>query len=273
MKLRSLLPVMLATSLAAALVPFAASAHKSWLLPSQTVVAGEKPWVTFDAAVSNDLFYLNHVPIALDRLSITAPDGSRGESANGATGKFRSVFDVELKQEGTYRIAMLNQGLFASWDENGKPKRWRGNAETFATEVPKDAPNLQVTQSIGRVETFVTRGAPNTTALKSTGAGIELVAKTHPNDLFAGETAEFALMIDGKPAAGLDIEIVRGATRYRNAQEEIKVTTGADGSFRVTWPQAGMYWLEAATEDTQTSVPQAKKRRLSYVATLEVLPQ
>ena len=64
-----------------------------------------------------------------------------------------------------------------------------------------------------------------------------------------------------------------GATRYRNAQEEIKVTTGADGSFRVTWPQAGMYWLEATTEDTQTSVPQAKKRRLSYVATLEVLPQ
>ena len=199
--------------------------------------------------------------------------GHAGESANGATGKFRSVFDVELKQEGTYRIAMLNQGLFASWDENGKPRRWRGGAETFATEVPKDAPNLQVTQSIGRVETFVTRGAPNTTALKSTGAGIELVAKTHPNDLFAGETAEFALMIDGKPAAGLDIEIVRGATRYRNAQEEIKVTTGADGSFRVTWPQAGMYWLEAATEDTQTSVPQAKKRRLSYVATLEVLPQ
>jgi uncharacterized GH25 family protein len=272
MKLRSLLPALLATSLVA-LMPFAASAHKSWLLPSQTVVAGEKPWVTFDAAVSNDLFYLNHVPIALDRLSITAPDGSRGESANGATGKFRSVFDVELKQEGTYRIAMLNQGLFASWDENGKPKRWRGNAETFATDVPKNAPNLQVTQSIGRVETFVTRGAPNTTALTSTGAGIELVAKTHPNDLFAGETAEFALMIDGKPAAGLDIEIVRGATRYRNAQEEIKVTTGADGSFRVTWPQAGMYWLEAATEDERTSVPQAKKRRLSYVATLEVLPQ
>ena len=79
MKLRSLLPVALATSLAAVLVPFAASAHKSWLLPSQTVVAGEKPWVTFDAAVSNDLFYLNHVPIALDRLSITAPDGSRGD--------------------------------------------------------------------------------------------------------------------------------------------------------------------------------------------------
>lgn len=265
--------LMLALALAAA-IPFTASAHKAWLLPSQTVVAGENAWVTVDAAVSNDLFYFNHVPIALDRLAITAPDGSRAESVNGATGKFRSVFDVELKQAGTYRIAMLNSGLSASWDDaDGKPKRWRGTAASFATEVPQDATNLQVLQSIGRVETFVTRGAPNDTALKPSGEGLELVAVTHPNDLFAGEAATFALQIDGKPAAGLDIEIVRGGTRYRNAQNEIKVTTGADGRFSVTWPDAGMYWLEVATEDDKTSVAQAKKRRLSYVATFEVLPQ
>ena len=34
-----------------------------------------------------------------------------------------------------------------------------------------------------------------------------------------------------------------------------------------------MYWLEASTQDGKTSVPQASQRRLSYVATLEVLPQ
>jgi uncharacterized GH25 family protein len=265
--------LMLALALAAA-IPFAASAHKAWLLPSQTVVAGENAWVTVDAAVSNDLFYFNHVPIALDRLAITAPDGGRAEIVNGATGKFRSVFDVELKQSGTYRIAMLNSGLSASWDDaDGKPKRWRGTAAKFAAEVPQDAKNLQVSQSMGRVETFVTRGGPNETALKPSGEGLELVAVTHPNDLFAGEAATFALQIDGKPAAGLDIEIVRGGTRYRNTQNEIKATTGADGRFSVTWPDAGMYWLEVATEDDKTSVAQAKKRRLSYVATFEVLPQ
>ncbi len=265
--------LMLALALAAAL-PFTASAHKAWLLPSQTVVAGENAWVTVDAAVSNDLFYFNHVPIALDRLAITAPDGTRAESANGATGKFRSVFDLELKQSGTYRIAMLNSGLSASWeDADGKPKRWRGTVAKFASEVPQDAKNLQVMQSLGRIETFVTRGAPNDIALKPSGEGLELVAVTHPNDLFAGEAATFTLQIDGKPAAGLDIEIVSGGTRYRNAQNEIKATTGADGKFDVTWPEAGMYWLEVATEDDKTSLPQAKKRRLSYVATFEVLPQ
>jgi uncharacterized GH25 family protein len=262
----------LALAIAAAF-PLSALAHKAWLLPSQTVIAGNNPWITVDAAVSNDLFYFNHVPLRTEGLVITAPDGSRVEAQNLASSKYRTVFDVELKQSGTYRIATVNSGLFGSWEENGKPKRWRGTPATFATEVPKDAKNLQVSQSLGRVETFVTNGSPNETALKPIGDGLELVPVTHPNDLFAGEQAKFKLLLDGKPAAGLEFEITRGGTRYRNAQEEIKVTTGANGEFSVTWPEAGMYWLETSTEDAKTSLPQAKRRRLSYVATLEVLPQ
>ncbi len=257
----------------AAVLPFTASAHKAWLQPSQTVIAGNNPWITVDAAVSNDLFYFNHVPLRLDNLVITAPDGTTVQPQNPATGKYRSVFDVELKQQGTYRLATVNSGLMASWQEDGKPKRWRGTPEKFATEVPKDAPELKVSETAGRVETFVTNGNPNDTALKPTGKGIELIALGHPNDLFAGEKASFRLLVDGKPQAGLEVEIVRGATRYRNAQEEIKVTSDAKGEFSVTWPEAGMYWLETGSEDDKTSVKQANVRRLSYVATLEVLPQ
>ena len=264
--------LILAAALALA-VPFSAAAHKAWLRPSQTVLAGADPWITVDAAVSNDLFYFNHVPIRLDNLAITAPDGSSVQPQNPATGKYRSVFDVQLKQQGTYRIAVVSEGLFASWEEDGKPKRWRGNAQTFATEVPKDAKNLQVSQSVGRNETFVTNGSPNETALKPSGKGIELLPLTQPNDLFAGEPAKFRVLVDGKPASGLEFEIVRGETRYRNAQDEIKATTDAAGEFSVTWPEAGMYWLETSSQDAKTSVPQAKQRRLSYVATLEVLPQ
>ena len=265
-------PALVLTAVLAAL-PFSALAHKPWLLPSQTVIAGEQPWITVDAAVSNDLFYFNHVPLGLDNLTITAPDGSVEQPENPATGRYRSVFDLQLKQTGTYRLAVVNSGLFASWKEAGKPKRWRGDQQRFANEVPKNAQDLQVSQSLGRVETFVTNGAPNETALKPTGQGIELIPVTHPNDLFANEPAKFKLQIDGKPAADLQVEIVRGGTRYRNAQDEIKLKTDAQGSFSVTWPEAGMYWLQTASEDTRTTLPQATKRRLSYVATLEVLPQ
>jgi hypothetical protein len=82
---------------------------------------------------------------------ITAPDGSTVQPQNASTGKYRSVFDIELKQPGTYRIASVNDGLFATYEQNGERKRWRGSVATFG-ELPKDAKKLEVSQSVGRVE-------------------------------------------------------------------------------------------------------------------------
>ena len=269
MKTSRLIPL---TFVLAAALPLTAHAHKAWLLPSATVVSGDTPWVSVDGAISNNLYYPDHFPMRLESLVITAPDGSRVAAQNPHTGKYRSVFDVELGQSGTYRIATVNAGLFASWEENGQTKRWRGSAEAFDKEVPKEAAKLQITRSAGRVETFVTNGAPSTDALKPTGMGLELVPITHPNDLFAGEPASFRLLIDGEPAAGVEVDIVPGATRYRDSQNEIAAKTDAEGSFHVTWPAAGMYWLEATLQDDKAAAP-ATARRASYVATLEVLPQ
>src|SRR5690606_1614806 len=173
--------------------------------------------------------------------------------------------DVQLEQEGTYRIGVTSHSVIARWQQDGKPRRWRGTAATFS-EVPADANGLEVSESVSRVQTFVTRGTPGGTALEPDGLGLELVPVTHPNDLYAGEEATFRFQVDGKPAAGVDIEVVRGGTRYRNAQDEIKTTTGANGEFRVTWPEAGMYWLEASTSDDKVTMPQATQRRLGYVA-------
>ena len=277
----------------AALLPLSASAHKQWIIPSQAVVNGNDPWVTFDAAVSNQLFFPDHVPMRLDRVTATAPDGRQVELQNPATGKYRSTFDVQLSQAGTYRIANLNAGLGARWDtarslaakakaaaegrEAGPEARGgflrNATPEELASKVPADAQNLVVTQNIGRVETFVTNGAPNTTALTPTGQGIELEMVTHPNDLYAEDEATFRVLVDGTPTAGLEFEVVRGDTRYRNAQEEILVTSDAQGEIRIRWPQPGLYWLETSLEDDRPTVPQATRRRLGYVATLEVLPQ
>jgi uncharacterized GH25 family protein len=264
--------IKIATLTVAACVPFMAQAHKAWLLPSSTVSTVDQ-WITVDAAVSNDLFYFNHVPLRIESLQITAPNGTVVQPENIATGKYRTTLDLHLAQSGTYRLANVNSGLFASYEENGATKRWRGTAEKFATEVPANAKNLQVSQSAGRVETFVTAGKPTTDALKPTNVGLELVPVTHPNDLYAGEAAKFGLLLDGKPAANLAVTIVAGGTRYRDAQKEIKATTDAAGQFSVTWPEPGMYWLETGLQDTQTSVKQATQRRVSYVATFEVLPQ
>ena len=78
--------------------------------------------------------------------------------------------------------------------------------------------------------------------------------------------------MDGKPAAGVEVVVVAGSSRYRDKLGEIKAKTDAQGQFSITWPAAGMYWVDADVKDDKTSVPQAKERRLSYVGTLEVLP-
>jgi len=262
----------LATLTLAALIPIAAHAHKAWLLPSATVSTVDQ-WVTIDAAVSNDLFYFNHNPLRIETLNITAPDGTQVKAANQGSGKYRNTFDVHLQKNGTYRIAVTNIGLTASYDVDGQRKRWRGTPESFAKEVPANASNLQVSQSAGRVETFVTAGKPTLNAIKLTNIGLELAPVTHPNDLYAGDEATFALMLDGKPAVNLPVMIIAGGTRYRDAQGEIEVKTDAQGRFSVTWPDPGMYWIEATLEDGKTSIPQAKQRRVSYAATFEVLPQ
>ena len=98
----------------AALLPVASHAHKAWLLPSATVSTVDQ-WVTVDAAVSNDLFYFNHVPLRIENLVITAPDASVVKPENLATGKYRTTFDLHLKQNGTYKLANVNRGLNASY--------------------------------------------------------------------------------------------------------------------------------------------------------------
>jgi uncharacterized GH25 family protein len=257
--------------LAVLALPAAAHAHRQWMVPSSTVLSGTDAWVTVDAAVSNTLFYPDHVPMRLNGMQVIGPDGAAAQPENPSTGKFRSTFDVHLTKAGTYKIATVNDMLMASWKEGAETKRWRGGKAELATAVPKGAQELKVTSNQRRLETFVTLGAPSEGALKPTGRGLELVPVTHPNDLVLGEAATFKLLLDGKPAAGVDVEVVPGAARYRKAPGEIKVKTGADGAFKVTWPEAGMYWMEASVRGGVGEVP-GSERNAAYVATFEVLP-
>ena len=249
----------------------AAQAHNVWLLPSSTVLS-KADWITVDAAVSNDLFFFNHRPLALESLSVTAPDGSTVQPENLAKGKLRSVFDLNLTQTGTYRIAVINEGVFARWKDKatGQVKRARGTPDNIASQIPADAQEIEVTQSAGRIESFVTVGKPS--ALRPTGKGLELIPVTAPSDLVKGEKASFNLLVDGQPARDIEVTVTPGNTRYRDKVGEQTFKTDANGQFSISWPQAGMYWLESNTHDNKTSVARAKERRLSYAVTLEVMP-
>lgn len=256
-----------------------AQAHRAWMLPSSTILAGKEPWVTVDAAISTDLFCADHNPMRLEGLSVVAPDGSRTAAENASTGKFRSTFDVKLAQPGTYRLAVVSESMFASYKLNGETKRWRGDAEAITKELPAGAQDVRVTRMQSRTETFVTSGKPSDKALAPSGAGLEMVALTHPNDLVTGSPASFAFVIDGQPAAGLEVTVIPGGVRYRDKLGEMKFTTDSRGRISVSWPGAGMYWISATRGAASMGDANAggtidkPARRASYAATVEVLPQ
>ncbi len=271
----------LKASLCTALVmflPLNAQAHRAWLLPSATVLSSDDAWVSIDAAVSNDIFHADHAPMRVEGVTITAPDGTTLTPQNSVTGKFRSVFDVQLPQKGTYKIAMASAGIMATWKTpEGERRMWpgrgeKGNPADVEKNIPKDAKEVQISQFSRRMETFVTSGTPDNKVLKVTKQGLELAPVTHPNDLFAGEAAEFQFLIDGKPAEGVKVTVIPGGMRYRNGQGAIELETDKKGKLTVTWPHAGMYWLSASYRDNKAKKP-ATARSGSYAATFEVLPE
>lgn len=258
-------------------LPLSAQAHRAWVLPAATVLSGDQPWVTFDAAVSNDVFFFNYHPLRLEGFTATAPDGSSLALQNPHTGRHRSSFDLQLTQPGTWRIGMASSGLRARWESaEGEQRFWPGRGETpapgeFERAVPRDARNLEVSQYSRRVETWVTAGAPSNEVLAPSGQGLEMHPHTHPNDLYSGETARFQFLIDGEAAAGATVTVVPDGVRYRDSQQEISLSADARGMIEITWPAAGRYWLEAEYHDDRARPP-AGRRQGNYVATLEVLP-
>jgi uncharacterized GH25 family protein len=254
------------------MAPALSQAARPWLLPSQTIVARSGGWVAVDAAMADDLFAVNQAAMPVDSLLVTGPDGQAVTPQNPYKARTRSSFDLELRTPGTYRIAVADSMVMARWEEDGKPKRWRGTAAEMAANIPAGAAKLEVEQVQRRIEAFVTVGSP-TEVKGAKGEGLELLPQQHPNDLYAGETTKFRVLLDGKPARDLAVEILAGGTRYRDTPGELTLKTDANGEVAVTWPAPGLYWLDAGIDDEHATVPNVKKRRASYNATFEVLPQ
>ncbi|MGA9657990.1 MAG: DUF4198 domain-containing protein [Asticcacaulis sp.] len=256
--------------------PISAQAHRQWIAPAVSQLEGKTPYVSVDAAISENLFEIDSFPLKLDGLTVTGPDGQPVTPENLYEGKMRSAFDLQLRAPGTYKIAVATKSVMGSYKLAGETKRFRGTEDELATQVPKDAEDLKVTRTLGRVESFVTYGKPNATALAATGVGLEMVPVTHPSEYIAGEPAQFQMWLDGKPAANLAVTIVPGNVKYRDAIQDTSVTTDAKGEFTVTWPLAERYWIGASYPPREAAEPGQPREqpamRYSYTATVDVLP-
>ena len=285
----------LMTSIVAAALPVSpALAHRQWLLPSATSVEGEAPYVTFDAAVSEGLFDFDHLPIKLDGLSVTGPDGQPVAVENPATGKRRSTFDVKLAKPGTYRATLVSASIMASYMLNGEQKRWRGSEADLAASLPAGATEVKTSRMESRLDAYVTAGQSGDALPVPTGKGLELLPLSSPTGYELGAPARFRALLDGKPVADLDVTVVPGGGRFRADVKDMTVKTDAAGEVSIAWPLAGMMWVGAswparqeapvappagaapASAEASATTPPAPRpmvpRRVNYAATLEVAP-
>lgn len=241
-------------ALVLAAVPLtSASAHRQWIMPSQTVVDEEGKYVTFDAAVSETLFDFDSFPIKLDALVVTGPDGQPVQPENVSAGKLRGTFDVKLPKAGLYRAAIVSTTVNASYTVAGEAKRFRGSEADLATAIPKDATDVVVSRSEGRVETFVTVG--DSAAVTPVGKGLEILPVTNPADNVVGTPAKFRALIDGKPAPDIDVTVVPGGGRFRGNLGDTSVKTDAKGEVTIKWTTAGMIWLGASWPPRPAGMP------------------
>jgi uncharacterized GH25 family protein len=265
MRLAPLFAGALACAIAAA-----ASAHTPYLAPSNFAPqAGET--LALDASFA-ETFFVPEAVFDNSRFTVTGPDGKEIAVDTVQLLKTRAVAEHTLSQgQGTYRFSTGPRlgAQFRTWEQNGKQE----SSRDADAEIPAGAKVLANFQSLTLAETYVTVGAPDPGALRARGQGIELVPTTHPNDLFVGETFEFAVHYDGKPLADQKVEITEAVWTSDRKPHVVSVLTDAQGRASFKLDRAGT-WLALTRYRTKAPAgAPVDEYSNSYTLTFRVLEQ
>jgi uncharacterized GH25 family protein len=252
-----------------ALFSQAGLAHTQWVMPSHFVLSGEDNWISVDVSAANMTFIADK-GVSPDNLHIVLPDGSRERFSQRYQGKRKSQADHQLLQDGTYLIENGGQArYFTVYEQNGERKRIMADKQAAAKQLPADATNVSTSRSQSKALAVVTVKAPNRKAITPTGDGFELSFITHPADYVAEEPIEWQILLDGKPAAGVKVELSREAEMYRNDAGRQVFTSDQEGKLAFTPQLAGRYLIEASYQAEAASA-QADTIRATLTLTFEV---
>ncbi len=222
------------------------SAHTLTVVPSHYVQSKTGGWVSVDVSATNMTFQWDK-GIPLDNFKVFAPDGKQGTVAAIYQGKRKSQAELELLTDGTYRLELGNGSrYFTSYEVNGERKRLMADKQQRAAKLPADAKKVVTTQGTSKALAFITVNQPSAAVLALTNNGLEFQFDRHPADIVATEAVTVTLLMNGKPAAGVTLDLSRDGELYRNEPERVHHTTDASGKFSFTPPVAGRYLLEAS---------------------------
>ena len=262
-----LLRALVATS---SFVMLAAHAHTPYLLPSSFDVQ-PKETIGVDAGFT-EKFFVPAVAYGETAFSIVTPQGARIAFGDIRQFKQRTVAEQALPDEkGTYRLSTGPRlgAVFRTWEHNGKTESARDPKQV----MPADAKLLSHYQSLSVAEAYVTAGKPSTKALAPLGKGLEIVAITHPSDLYVNEKFEFVVQYDGKRLPNQKVSVYRSAMDLASQSTVQHLTTDADGKVALPLTKSGLYLALVRYQSPAPAGAAAPMYGNNYTLTFRVLDQ
>jgi len=270
-----------------------ALSHARWVIPSHTVVSGDNPiTISIDYSISNAIFHPD-IAIGGDTYLLSRKDNKASETMRTVMDEVKAILvtpnnkqqllkSINLGRKtstyfttsvpGTYRIDIQQPPIDVTLykRQTGEQSRLFGPLTTTKKQIPNDATDITEIQYQNKIQTYVTYNQINNTVVRPTGHGLELKQKTHPNELFANEKANYQIILNGSPLKGAaEVKVTKGGTRFRNQRNEIRPKVNNSGRFSVDWPESAMYLMEVEHE---TAI-NGKKTVYTLFLTLEVQPE
>jgi len=262
-----LLRALVATS---SFVTLAAHAHTPYLLPSSFDVQA-KETIGVDAGFT-EKFFVPAVAFGETAFSIVTPEGARIAFGDIRQFKQRTVAEQVLPDEkGTYRLSTGPRlgAVFRTWERNGKTESARDPKQV----MPTDARLLSHYQSLSIAEAYVTAVKPSTKALAPLGKGLEIVAITHPSDLYVNEKFDFMVHYDGKPLPKQKVSVYRSPMDLASQSTVQHLSTDADGKVTLPLTKSGLYLALVRYQSPAPAGAAAPMYGNNYTLTFRVLDQ
>ena len=235
-----------AVLLSTLLVSSSISAHTLWLVPSHYVLSKQDSWISVDASAAN-MTFVPDKGISLQSLKLYLPDGKVQDVTSVHQGKRKSMADVQLAGDGTYKLEMANPlRFFTSYELNGERKRLMANKQERTAQLPAGATKVETTQMRSRNFAYITVNSPTDTVVKLQGKGLEINSNVHPADVVAEESLELVFNLDGKPQAGVKgvlsaSRLLSGLPARRAASRRAR---RCSSSFKIRARSAAGFWCQ-----------------------------
>lgn len=261
------------TALLSATLSLSAFSHPRWILPSHFTFSKEQgEWAAFDISGADTAFIFDK-PASSSVLTarVIEPSGECKQPNAILKGKRRLSFDYFFEAPGTYKITANTEKKYRTkfTDASGEEKTLKVHKLERDVLLPEGATNITSHLYFTRVETYLSKGAPDKKALALENQLLEIMPISHPSDLIEGEPMTFEFYSDGKTQEGVEVQLVPEGRQYSDAKV-IKATSDKSGQITITAAQAGRYLLKAKFSQSSSINPLVDVVNLKVHLTLEV---